>query len=248
MTDLEAKTAILAWARFKKGWHYVATEMEVMPGYRADVMASDDTVLIEFEVKTNIADVKRDFKNKAEKHVKYSNAEVVATETGFKKGPINGVIEEKFKNHWLWRTHWDKSESTVSRSPWNAKLETREAALAALEKHMLSKVGVPHQLVYVVHESIAEECKELIPKEYGIVSFKNSSYSYVRTVRKATKLHDGPLGKNVPDAFLARMSSEIANLHITLSAEHYVRSFHRMAIDECNKQDATGIDGAISGD
>jgi hypothetical protein len=248
MTDLHAKTAILSWIRFKKRWLYVATEMEILPGYRADVMASDGESLYEFEVKTNIADVKRDFRNKVEKHIKYGDVEIVPTENGFRKASIVGEVKEKWKDNWEWFTHWEGSNSRLTYSSWNSKYATREEALEALRRNMESKVGVPNKLIYVVHESIAEESKAIIPSEYGIVSFKDHLYSNVSTVRKAKELHSGAVTKPALAAFLSRMSSEIANLHIGMCHANFVKDFHREALDACNRQDATGIDEAMSGE
>lgn len=62
------KTAALCWLRFVKQMPYVATEVG---SYSADVAGADLRTLIEIEVKTNEADVRRDFQNKKRKHSDY---------------------------------------------------------------------------------------------------------------------------------------------------------------------------------
>jgi hypothetical protein len=70
MTEAQKlKTAALCWLRFIKQMPYVATEVG---SYSADVAGADLKTLIEIEVKTNEADIRRDFQNKQEKHRIYS--------------------------------------------------------------------------------------------------------------------------------------------------------------------------------
>lgn len=70
MTEAQRlKTAALCWLRFIKQMPYVATEVG---SYSADVAGADLKILIEIEVKTNEADIRRDFQNKKAKHRSYS--------------------------------------------------------------------------------------------------------------------------------------------------------------------------------
>src|SRR5690606_35573601 len=158
---LEANTALISYLRFRKKMPYICTECETLNGARADVLASDGTSLIEFEVKTNVADVRADLK-KFEKHAIYSNvAEVVQRdELSLVMGNLLGLVEERHKGHWTYRVIFKELEEEVkAQKVWDSALsyfypgwsgfKTREAAMESLRKKLDKKKGVPNQLIYV---------------------------------------------------------------------------------------------------
>jgi hypothetical protein len=230
-TDLQAKTAIVSWVRFKKRWGYVATEVDVVGGARADVLASDGKMLVEYEVKTNIEDVKRDFANKGEKHIIYGNIHPVVQrdESHWTKGRLVGEVVNRYGDMWTFRVYDSKYEDEIkARSAgrgWDSGMSyfypasyggytTRESAVEKLLERMDKKSGVPNMLVYVVHQDVADKAAEIIPTEYGVVSFRDHRYNSVYTVRKPKKLHANEVGKGTLNTLLMRMSSELANFHI----------------------------------
>jgi hypothetical protein len=66
------KSGALCWLRFGKQLPYVATEVGA---YSADVAGADLKSLIEIEVKTSEADLRRDFEKKKLKHRAYAGEE-----------------------------------------------------------------------------------------------------------------------------------------------------------------------------
>lgn len=70
MTTTELKTACLTWLRYGRQMPYVAEEIGPW-NWLADVAGADDAQLVEIEVKTSVADLRRDFEAKTSKHHRY---------------------------------------------------------------------------------------------------------------------------------------------------------------------------------
>lgn len=68
MNSTEIKTKVLHYYRFKRRFHYIATEAGA---FNSDILVSDGREVIEIEVKTSWQDVLNDFKKA--KHKIYSN-------------------------------------------------------------------------------------------------------------------------------------------------------------------------------
>jgi len=245
MNALEANTALISYLRFKKQMSYVCTEIDTLNGARADVLASNGTDLIEFEVKTNVADVRADLK-KFEKHAIYGNVgEIVQRdENSLVKGKLLGMVEERYKGHWTYRVIWAENEESVkAQKYWDSGIsyfyaghggyKTHESAMEHLRKKLDKKKGIPNQLIYVVKEDVAEKAAEIIPKEYGIWSFKDYQYANVRSVRKAKKLHSNPVSPEMLSSMVHRMASEIANFHIHLVG----KSLYEQIREACERSD-----------
>lgn len=69
MNSKTVKAVILAYYRYKRGY-FVSTETDVTHGI-ADVLAvsKDGSISVEIEVKTSLADLKNEWKNKQPKHI-----------------------------------------------------------------------------------------------------------------------------------------------------------------------------------
>jgi hypothetical protein len=252
-TDLHAKTALLSWVRFRKRWPYAATEVDVPGGARADVLASDGVNLVEFEVKTNLEDVKRD-KTKGEKHMIYRNVSPVVQrdEYSLVKGDLVALAVERWEGHWATRVLLladegkEKAEKHFSHglsyfADYNDHYETAEKALEAAKKKLERKGGVPNQLIYVVHESCVEAAMEHIPKEYGVVSFKDHRFDRISVKRKTKKLHGEPVGEATIQKLSMRMLSELANFHISMVSKLVVQE----VLEACKRAERNDIDSIL---
>jgi hypothetical protein len=72
MDSAELKTVALQWLRFGKRCPLVCTEVG---RWNADVVGVTPSTVTEVEVKTSIADLRRDFRNKVAKHQIYTHAQ-----------------------------------------------------------------------------------------------------------------------------------------------------------------------------
>jgi hypothetical protein len=119
-----------------------------------------------------------------------------------------------------------------------------------VRKHELykeAKPGTPNTLTYVVHESIAEKATEILPAEYGVISFRNFRFNTIKVIRKAKKLHDKPVTPVTLLKMAKRMSSEIANFHINLviRSNSEIESSHIQILEACRVLEKHEIDSIL---
>lgn len=69
--------ACFSWLRFGRQMPYVATEIGPSGSWLADVSAATTQTLVEIEIKTSLADLRRDFETKKYKHQVFESSETL---------------------------------------------------------------------------------------------------------------------------------------------------------------------------
>ena len=198
--------------------HYVSTEVAVPGSALADVLASDGKILIEYEVKISMADLKGD--SKKYKHFLYDPTPIVWTlNTGTKLGRTFEIKHDDKRYSWS-----KKEEFTVFEGDQRftyKNFSTIEEAKTFVEQQIGARKGCPNMLYYVIPRDMWEGKKEqiesILPEQYGIITFTDYNYHGLTVVRKAKKLHTNTVSLERLRIIAARMSSEIA----ALSSAHY---------------------------
>lgn len=222
MNSTEAKVSLLSYCRFAKQMHYVSTEVGVTGGCLADVLASNGTDLIEYEIKTSIQDLVKD--SEKPKHIIYDPTPIVWEGL---KGVKRNLLFEIRPSQQTWRANSkfnvfkieNGKESNLS--GWH-DLATEEEAKQYAEKKFGAKANTPNVLYYVIPELLWDKHKERIKSSlsdyYGIITFTGHNYHGMTVVKRAKKLHKNKVSAEMLKTIVARMSSEIAGL----SMAHYM--------------------------
>lgn len=227
MNAQEAKVALLAYCRFARQYHYVCTEAPMPASSMADVVASDGTKLIEYEIKISMSDLRGD--KKKQKHYIYNDTPIVWE--GTKGSKLDMVFEVK-QPECSWKTGaW---AYYIDDNQYYGNLyDSEQAAKDALEAQYGSKAGVPNMLYYVIPSDMWANSKDkvidAISDKYGIITFENHNYHGLIVQRKAKKLHNNKVTDRKLREIVGRMSSEIA----ALTGMYYNQNKH---ITEFGKQ------------
>ena len=210
----QAKIALLQYCRFKRQYHYVATEVVVPGGCTADVLASNGENLVEYEIKVSMSDFMSDFKKP--KHAIYSPLPIVWDGLFGSKGSLKFEIADLGQNHSPGYSVFLLDENGDRFNLRWAKFKTIEEAKEFFEGEYGKKSDAPNTLYYVIPKELWELGKDKIlaklPKEYGVITFKNAGYSSMWVEKTAKKLHKNKVAPHVLGTLAARMSSELASL------------------------------------
>ena len=76
LTSVDLKYYIMAYYRYIRHWPVVATEVNTLRSFYADVIAADTQELIEVEIKTTREDFLKEFSTKESKHNIYLNYDI----------------------------------------------------------------------------------------------------------------------------------------------------------------------------
>ena len=222
MNSAQAKSSLMGYLRFKKQMHYVATEVHMPAGSLADVVASDGKILVEYEIKISMADLRGD-KSKA-KHMFYSPEPIVWESNLSSKGTLKvEVIRDRTDTSFV-----VKHQDSDKRLSWHT-FKTEDLAKAWFEKEYGFKAGCPNVMYYVVPEMMWEKHKDKIEESlhpsYGVITFTSSSWEGMGVVKRAKRLHETLVSKEKLRTIVARMSSELAG--ITKTHYDWVNDFSK---------------------
>jgi hypothetical protein len=196
--------------------HYVATEVSMPGNSLADVLASDGTNLIEYEVKVSMSDLRGD--KEKPKHLIYDPTPITWDGAVGTKRTLKLEIKADSE------ASWDKDRVYLyingNKKSW-PYWKTVEAGKEYVESHYASVKGGPNMMYYVIPKDMWENKKEKVEAAlsdvYGIITFTDESYFNLTLQRKAKKLHKNEVSPAKLRTMAARMSSEIA----ALTQAHY---------------------------
>jgi len=240
MTTLDAKIALLAYCRFARQMHYVATEVAVPGGCIADVLASDGTNLMEYEVKVSMSDLSKD--SEKPKHAIYDPTPITWDGNIGTKGKL--VFELRSVHAWrgnrlgVYLIKGGNSDKERLVSGWN-DFGTTEEAKAFADREYGKKSGTPNMLYYTIPTTMwdkyGDKITEQIGPHYGVITFSSHNYHGMTVRKKAKKLHKNPVNPDTLRTIVARMSSELASL--TMAHYRYLQNmteFGKIISDKAN--------------
>jgi hypothetical protein len=221
MNAATAKIALLSYCRFARQMHYVATEVSVPGNALADVLASNGSNLIEYEVKISMSDLRGD--KKKFKHFIYSSEPITWNENIGTKGDTSFEIRKEVNG-------WGENELYAyigeDRLTY-CGFKTLDEAKEYIEKQYGAKAGAPNMLYYVIPHHMWENSQEkvvaAIDEKYGVITFTGHNYHGLIVQRKAKKLHKEKVNEKTLSTIVSSMSSELATITMAYYRELEVR-------------------------
>lgn len=194
MNSNKVKAALLAYFRYKKQVHYMATECGF---FSSDLLMESKGLLTEIEVKVSLADFRADFKKpKHEFYIRNVPNKYMMTSVYAQTGDGRRVLDEH--NRYI-------------------KIGEKVKDIYKWSKPNFFIFAVPESLVEKVHPYLEEHYPM-----YGLIAvadapdsrFNKVPQDYVRVVKRPKRLHNEQAHPTIKETIVARMSSEIARLRI----------------------------------